>query len=208
VNLSFHPTVGQVALIEPDDPASAGNGSSGAATGVVASGRDGALNLIGVAWPHSTDSSRVVVSIFAPDALYRLRATAHWGDSGQLAIEPIHDVERIQRRRWPRHPLRLGVRVAPDDADGGDVQEVDGWTLDVSMGGLRVRTNGHLLSGADQTVVLTLPDGMPLSARATIVAEHIGDSGDEYRLAFDALDESGAGQLTALVGEPADPGSA
>src|ERR1700704_2389945 len=100
--LSFHPTPGQVALVEP---ALAQTGQHTGVTGVVAVDDDDKFHVIGVTWPEMHEDTEVVVSIFAPEALYRLTGTARWAGSQRLTVDPIHDVERIQRRRWPRHSI-------------------------------------------------------------------------------------------------------
>ena len=138
---SFHPTAGQVALVEPglSEP-----GQAAPVTGVVAVDDDGTLHVIGVTWPEMAQDTEVIVSIFAADALYRLSATARWAGSGRLTIEPVHDVERIQRRRWPRHPLHLDVTLMPLDGPDPMASSVVGQTIDLSVGGLRVSTAGRL----------------------------------------------------------------
>jgi hypothetical protein len=142
----------------------------------------------------------VIVSIFATDALYRLSATARWAGSGRLTIQPIHDVERIQRRRWPRHPLHLDVTLLPLDGPDPRASSVTGHTIDLSVGGLRVATRGLLPHGADPTVVLTMPSGDPLVARTTIVYAETHEGGGEYRLVFNELEDADLNRLTALVG--------
>jgi PilZ domain len=213
----FHPISGQVALIEPQDipvtvSARGGTGSGdgsrgGSMTGVVAVAGDDTLEIIGVSWSELTDladGAEVIVSIFAPEALFRLHAAARWGLSGRLSIHPIHDVERIQRRRWPRHPLRFEVMLTPHDGADIDLASVAGRTLDLGIGGLRVETIDRLPPGADATVNLTLPDGLPLVARTTVVCADFTDDGCEYRLVFDHLEQFDARRLTALVDQGSD----
>jgi hypothetical protein len=202
MTLSFHATAGQVALVEPDrsDPRQATP-----ATGVVAPDGDDLLHVIGVSWPEMLGDTDVVVSIFAPEALYRLHATARWAGSGRLTIDPIRDVERIQRRRWPRHPIHLDVTLTPLDGPDAEPTSLIGRTIDMSVGGIRVETSGHLPPGADPTVILTMPAGPPLVARTTVVYAETNDHGSEYRLVFDELDEIDLNRLTALVGQAVAP---
>jgi hypothetical protein len=204
----FHPTSGQVALIEPQDmPVAIRAGSDGASmTGVVAIATDDTLEIIGVSWSELNelvDGAEVIVSIFAPEALFRLHATARWGVSGRLSITPIHDIERIQRRRWPRHPLRFEVMLTPHDGVN-DLPRIAGRTLDLGVGGLRVETIDRLPAGADATVSLTLPDGLPLVARTTVVCADFSEDGCEYRLVFDQQREVDARRLMALVDQGSD----
>jgi PilZ domain len=196
---SFHPTAGQVALIEPDMGGHVDHDTANRLIGVVAGG-DGVLTIVGVAASQLADAVEVVVSIFTAEGLYRMRATSHWDGAGRLTIDPIHEIEQIQRRRWPRHPLHLDVTLASLDEDAGDVTGFRGETLDLCVGGLRVATTRRLPPGADLTVMLTLPDGIRLVARTTVVNAYVQEDIFEYRLAFDQLDELDASRLTALVG--------
>jgi PilZ domain len=206
--MSFHPSAGQIALIEPEEFGCAGPDRAIPLTGIVDVGTSEVLTLIGVSSPDLADGSEVIVSIFAPEALYRIRAAAHWGPSGRLAIDPIHDLERIERRSWPRHALRINVTLAALDGPDVDLVGVAGRTLDLGVAGLRVETIGCLPAGADVTVMLTLPDGGRLVARTTVVSAEVSDSGCEYRLAFDCLNDVDTGRLMALVGPEAGPGPA
>jgi hypothetical protein len=196
---SFHPTAGQVALIEPEEGGQVDHDAASRMIGVVA-GSDGVVTIVGVAAPQLADAAEVVVSIFTAEGLYRIRATSHWNGAGRLTLDPIHETERIQRRRWPRHPVHLEVTLASLDDDASEVTGVHGETLDLCVGGLRVAAARRLPPGADLTVMLTLPDGVRLVARTTVVSAYIRDDIFEYRLAFDQLDEVDATHLTALVG--------
>ena len=203
MSVSFHPTVSQVALIEPEVLGHADHDAASRLIGVVALS-DGPLTIVGVAASELADGAEVMVSIFTAEGLYRMRATSHWDGAGRLKIDPIHETERIQRRNWPRHPIHLDVTLASLDEDSGDVTGVVGQTLDLSVGGLRVATARRLPPGADLTVMLTLPDGIRLVARTTVVYAYVQGDVFEYRLAFDQLDEIDASRLTALVGSSDD----
>jgi PilZ domain len=185
VMLPFHPIAGQIALIEPvpqtlDVPA-----AGGALTGVVETAGTDSLTIMGLSSRALADNAEVVVSIFAPEALYRIQGLAHWGDSGRLVIDPIHDVKQIQRRRWRRHPVHFNVTLASLDEADDDVGGVAGRTIDLGMGGLRVETIRRLRPGADPTVIFTLPDGSSVVARTTVTSVSVSESGCEYGLAFD-----------------------
>jgi hypothetical protein len=196
---SFHPTAGQVALIEPQEGGHVDHDAANRLIGVVA-GNEGVLTIVGVADSPLVDPAEVMVSIFTAEGLYRIRATSNRSGAGRLTIDPIHEVEQIQRRRWPRHPLHLDVTLASLDDDGPDVTGIRGETLDLCVGGLRVATERRLPPGADLTVMLTLPDGVRLVTRTTVVNAYVRDDIFEYRLAFGQLDEADATRLTALVG--------
>jgi hypothetical protein len=199
VTILFHPTASQVALIEPDMQGHVDHDAASRLMGVVANS-EGPLIIVGLSPSQLADGSEVMVSIFTREGLYRMRATSHWDGDSRLRIDPIHATERVQRRDWPRHPLPLDVVLAPLDGDSGDVTGVAGQTLDLSVGGLRVATDRRLPPGADLTVMLTLPDGIRLVARTTVVYAYVKDDIFEYRLAFDQLDNVDVTRLTALVG--------
>jgi hypothetical protein len=169
-------------------------------TGTVDVGNNPVLTIMELSSVDLADGSEVVVSFFAPEALYRIHAAARWGPSGRLAIDPIHGVERIERRSWPRHALHIDVTLATLDGPDDDMIGVAGRTLDIGMAGLRVQTIRRLPAGADVTAILTLPDGGRLVARTTVVSAHTGEGGFEYRLAFDPLDNVDATRVVALVG--------
>jgi hypothetical protein len=202
VILPFQPTAGQIALVEPvamglDGPA---GDYRHPITGVVQSASTEVLTIMGLSAHDLVDDAAVVVSIFAPDALYRIEALAHWGESGRMLIEPIHEVERIQRRRWPRHAVHVNVTLASLDESDDSIGGVAGRTIDLGMGGLRVETIRRLTPGVDLTVRFTLPDGGHVLARSTVVSANIGDDGCEYGLAFNELEDDDATHLMALVG--------
>jgi hypothetical protein len=199
VTILFHPTASQVALIEPEMQGHVDHDAASRLMGVVANS-EGPLIIVGVSPSQLADGSEVMVSIFTQEGLYRLRATSHWDGDSRLRIDPIHETERVQRRDWPRHPLHLDVVLASLDGDSGDVTGVAGQTLDLSVGGLRVATDRRLPPGADLTVMLTLPDGIRLVARTTVVYAYVKDDIFEYRLAFHQLDDVDVTRLTALVG--------
>ena len=196
----FSPT-GRVALIEPQMRGRAGFARPCPLIGVVDTEREHDwLSIIGVSSPNLADGTEVVVSIFGPDALYRIRAVARWNDSGELAVGPTDHVERIQRRNWPRHPLELDVILARLDGPDAWATGVPGRTLDLGMGGVRVLVSDPLPAAARLNVILTLPGGAPFVTQTTIVSIEINAGGCEYRLAFGPLDELDAIRLTALVG--------
>src|SRR5579871_3146647 len=54
-------------------------------------------------WP-SGETRHVSISVFAPEALFRLSGKAV-ADGREVLAEPGLEVERIQRRRWPRRRM-------------------------------------------------------------------------------------------------------
>jgi hypothetical protein len=198
---TFRATPGQVALIEPQNGGDSRQIHLSPLTGVVDNSDQEVLTLIGVSPSDLADGTDVVVSIFAPEALYRIRATAAWDRSGKLVVDPIQDVERIQRRRWPRHNIDLDVTLVPLDGPDDRRSAVNGRTIDMGMGGLRVRTDRRLPPGADMTVILEFPDGAEMVARTTVVAANVVDGSFQYRLAFNGLEDDDAAHLSVLVGQ-------
>jgi hypothetical protein len=188
---------GRVAVIEPEEFGALGWRYAAPVAGLVGDSDHGHLTIVGLAAPELVDGTEVMVSVFSPDALYRIRAGVRWVGSDRLAVDPIHDIEQIQRRRWPRHELQLDVVLFP--AEGENLAPVPGRTMDIGMGGLRVEMPVPLPASSAVRVRLMLPDGTPLLAAATVVASHAHDGVFEYRLAFDQLDDLDTNNLAALL---------
>lgn len=138
-----------------------------------------------------------VVSVFAPDALYRLTGPAV-RTGRELVTGEDATLERIQRRRWPRRHIDLPVTVCPV-ADGVRLEGVPGRTVDVSIGGCCVETLRPVEGEGDPMLILSLPDGTTVvSGASSITSEDLGD-GWRYRLAFRDLDAHDAGRLADLT---------
>jgi hypothetical protein len=147
----------------------------------------------------ATELDGVTVSVFAPDALYRIsgRATVKGTD---VLLGPDAGVERIQRRKWPRRRLDLPVTVCPV-SDGRRLEGVPGRTVDVGVGGVCVETLRPVEGEGDPMVIVSLPDGTTIvSLTATVGVEDLGD-GWRYRLAFRHLEAHDAGRLAELVAD-------
>lgn len=137
----------------------------------------------------------VLVSVFAPDALYRISGPAEV-DGREVTTAAGALVERVQRRKWPRRRMDLAVTLCPV-SEGVRLEGVPGRTVDVSIGGLCVET----LRPVEGTpmVILSLPDGTTIvSGASTVVSEDLGD-GWRYRLAFDRMDSRDAVRLAELT---------
>jgi PilZ domain len=199
VNDDFCPSDGQSALVE----FSLGTGGPGPAplTGIVVVDSDQEWGIELKSPPTElADGTLVTVSIFAHDGLYRLRGIAHYRWAGYLALRPVYEVDRVQRRLWPRFPIELDVTLAAIEGSDADFTGVTGRTIDISVGGLQVQTVHQLRPGADPTVMLTLPDGARLVARARVVQGGATDGGYRYRLAFDQIDDGDTTRIMALAG--------
>jgi hypothetical protein len=141
----------------------------------------------------------VRVSVFAPDALYRLDGPAT-RTGPDLTVGPDLQVERIQRRRWPRRRMDLPVTLCPLD-DGRRLAGIPGRTVDVGAGGVCVETLRPIEGEGDPMVIINLPDGTSMVAGTrTVSVEDLGD-GWRYRLAFTDLEDHHRHRLAALVEE-------
>ncbi len=163
----FHPTPGQVILLEYEGEHKGGHGGQS---------------------DHHTTTGLVI----------QTRETAHLDDPGRLSLEALRHVEKVQRRSWPRRLMNLAVSLVP--LDEADVIGVAGHTLDLGVGGARVRTVRPLPSGCDPSLAITLPDGTLLLVPTRVVYADVGEGGCDYRLAFCDLDETDAARLAELVG--------
>jgi len=145
----------------------------------------------------SGEARQVTISVFTPDALFRLSGKAT-SVGMTLLCEPGITIERIQRRRWPRRRMDLPVTLCPVE-EGARVSGVPGRTVDVSVGGLCVETLRPVEGEGDPMVILKLPDGTSIvSGASTVAVEEFGD-GWRYRLAFSELDDDDARRLAALT---------
>ncbi len=164
---------GQTALVE-----TGGTEATGSVTSV-----DGSVVITcdQASWP-SGDLGDVLVSVFAPDALYRFTGGAKV-DGVEVTMGPDATVERIQRRKWPRRRLDLAVTLCPV-GDGRRLEGVPGRPVDVGVGGMCVETLRPVDGEGDPMVILSLPDGTTIvSLTSTVGVEELGD-GWRYRLAF------------------------
>jgi hypothetical protein len=181
--------VGSTALVEVDQVEATG-------TVIEADGAYVAVVCDQAAWAGG--SRQVSISIFAGDALYRLTGPAT-AEGTRVSCEPGMDVQRIQRRRWPRRRLALRVTLCPVKGTSR-LEGVPGRTVDVSVGGLCVETIRAVEGDGDPMVILDLPGGARIvAAAATVAADDLGD-GWRYRLAFRDLDSEDAERLAALTG--------
>jgi hypothetical protein len=201
--VAWRPPSGQTALIEPIAE------SHTCLTGVVldeVSTDDVVVVDLGGSPPLAMPECEVTASFFAPEALYRARATCarHDGDDSIVDLT-LHQVERIQRRRTPRAKVRLPVVLSnfddPDPEAGGSVfASVTGESIDVAEGGLRVVTELEFPHGCDPTVTLHLSDTEELVALAAVLEEQDrADGRHEYRLVFIDPDDDHRERLAKLI---------
>jgi hypothetical protein len=169
-------------------------------TGLVTNGHQEqiAIDLGSQAPPVPTEP--IVVSVYAPDALYRLRGTAKRArPDGVIVLEPVHDVERIQRRSAARVPIQIGVVLSfLDDPSPLMIESIVGRTLDIGLGGLRVLTL-RPVPKRDPTVMFTLPTGRSIVGSTLVLSEDTSAEGYEVRLSFQDLDPDDVVALRELV---------
>jgi hypothetical protein len=199
MQVAWKPAPGQVALIEVDGD------DRECLTGVVLDGQGTPVVVDLGSSPHlPSEDCEVVASFFAPDALYRMHATAHTHGDHQAVIDlRIHEIERVQRRSVPRVPLAAPVVLSNFDSPG-DMVSVLGETIDIGLGGCRVRTAKPFPAGCDPTLSLQLPQGDALVVLAAVLQVNIIDGLFEYRLVFLSVDDDDQARLNALVTVAAD----
>ena len=189
--MDFRPGPGQVALVEYP-------GGQATLTGLVTAGQEAIAIDLGAA-RHPVADEPVVVSVYAPDALYRLHATARAArPDGVIVLEPVLDVERIQRRSAARVPIQVGVTLSFLDGPSPMIESIVGRTLDIGLGGLRVQTLRGL-PHRDPTVMFTLPSARSIVGAALVLSEDATAEGYECRLAFQDLDPDDVVALSELV---------
>ena len=192
--MTYRPLPGQVALLE--------HPRTGAAdvTGLVGTAGDDHFEVdLGLSNAVPPEPEEVVVSVCAPDALYRLSAKATPGNSqGIVVLSDIHELERIQRRTAVRVPIRLGVSVACLDDPTLGLRSVTGYTIDIGVGGVQVQTL-RALPDCDPTVMLTLPDGTRVAALTLVLQSEPNDEGFRSRLVFQDLEPDTMTALSSLV---------
>lgn len=192
---AWRPVAGQLALIELTD------GSRDCLTGVVVEGdEDDAVAIdLGASPQPPGDAVEVVASFFAPDALYRVSATASPHDGRARVVDlTVHGIERVQRRTAPRARVMLPATLSNFD-DPGAFVSVIGETVDLGEGGCRVRARKAFPAGCDPTVTLTLPDGSTVVALAAILQSESIAGGVEYRLVFLEIDDVDRDRISGLV---------
>jgi hypothetical protein len=168
-------------------------------TGLVTNGQQEQIAIdLGAQAPPAPEEP-IVVSVYAPDALYRLRGTARRArPDGVIVLEPVHDVERIQRRSAARVPIQVGVVLSFLDDPTPRIESIVGRTLDIGLGGLRVLTL-RPVPKRDPTVMFTLPTGRSIVGATLVLSEDISSEGYEVRLSFQDLDPDDVVALRELV---------
>lgn len=200
---AWKPVPGQVALIEMSA------GGNDCLTGVVVGeDTDQVVVDLGASPRRAEAECEVVASFFAPDALYRMKATLspHEGQAAVIDLR-VHDIERVQRRTAPRAQVRIPVVLSNFDDPSGDepgaFASVVGETLDVGEGGCRALLPKPFPLGCDPTVTLQIPSGDSIVALAAVLqAAATSDGRYEYRLVFLEMEDVDRLKLAELIDEP------
>src|SRR5581483_612454 len=168
-------------------------------TGLVTNGQQEQIAIdLGAQAPPAPEEP-IVVSVYAPAALYRLRGTARRArPEGVIVLEPVHDVERIQRRSAARVPIQVGVVLSFLDDPTPMIESIVGRTLDIGLGGLRVLTL-RPVPKRDPTVMFTLPTGRSIVGATLVLSEDSTAEGYEVRLSFQDLDPGDVVALREMV---------
>jgi hypothetical protein len=154
---------------------------------------------LGAQTPLPAPEEPVIVSVYAPDALYRLRGTARAArPEGVIVLDPVQGVERIQRRSAARVPIQVGVTLSFLDDPSPMIESIVGRTLDIGLGGLRVLTL-RPVPHRDPTVMFTLPTGRSIVGATLVLSEDATAEGYEVRLSFKDLDPDDVVALRELV---------
>jgi hypothetical protein len=191
---------GQVVMVEPVDQLM----SEPCFTGVVLAPTNDRVTIdVGMTAAKLVDGAEVVVSVFSADALYRLHGALRAKATSVVVIDPLHDVERVQRRRSARPPIRVSVTLVSTDESDPDVSRVAGRSLDIGAGGLRVETVRPLPVAAEPIAIVSVPQGAPLMLPTRVISAQVAEEGCEYRLAFTQLRPADAERLAVLIGTPA-----
>jgi hypothetical protein len=169
-------------------------------TGVVLPPTDDRVTIdVGTAAAKLVDGAEVVVSVFSADALYKLHGGVRGKSTSVLLIDPLVDVERVQRRRSARPAIRVSVTLVSTDASDPEVSRVAGRSLDIGAGGLRVETMRPLPDAAEPIAIVSVPQGAPLMLPTRVIAAQVDPEGCEYRLAFTQLRPTDAERLAVLM---------
>jgi hypothetical protein len=186
-------TPGTEALVEVDESATM-------LTGIV---RDpdttGIIVDFGVS-PVPSVPFRAVVSLFTPASLWQagVEVRGNHDPEGTLrTLVPITVPRRVERRGAPRARCTLAAFVAPD-ASSPRARRVCGETIDLSVSGVRVRTDREPC-GDDPLVTLLLPDGREVSAAARIVRTARDEDGVHTSFQFIDLSEETADAIAHVV---------
>jgi hypothetical protein len=184
----WRPNQGQIALLEVVGP----NPSPDALTGIVLKNGDRLLIDLGASPRLPDPVCEVTASFFNPEALYLVTAVATARDDPALIDLRIDDVNAVQRRAATRRKTTLPVSIT------AGAKSLTGETVDVAIGGCRVRVDSPLTP--DVPLMISVGDEDPVTTAARVIDGGEDQGQWEYGLAFDEIDDADATRLTTLPG--------
>jgi len=188
----WRPSPGQVALLEPKE-----RNALQPMTGLVQTGGAQPVIDVGKAAQLTNGGCDVVASFFATDGLYRLEATATAKRASNGLVQlAVHSVDRIQRRSHDRVRRALPIEFT---GTNGAASTVQGETIDLAPGGVRVTTTEPLPANTDQNVSINLPDGQSVIALARILEAIEHAKGFDYRIEFSTIADTDRERLVDLT---------
>lgn len=198
--VQFRPVVGQVALIECDEPTPAGARGTTHAVARTVSGVVTKADPLTIDVPRGSveNGAALRLTLWGAGDRWELEGTAAVRGS-RLTVASLAACRRRDRRRWPRRPVRMGVTVHVWDRSGAELRPHPARSVDVSCGGLCVVSPAPMAPGSEPTVIVPLPGGTQVMGKAEVLERSEEGSGWRYRLAFRDLRPVDVDRLAAFV---------
>lgn len=198
--MGFRAVIGQVAFVECTVPCGAGRVSTHADTrtvsGIVVRTEPLTLDL---ACDEVEDAGAVRVTVCGGGERWEVEGRASVLAEGRVAIEPLVAPHGRDRRRWPRRNVRLGLTLHVWNRAAGELHPHPARSVDISCGGLCVVTPAPMARGSEPMVIVPLPGGTQVMARAEVLDGAEDGNGWRYRLAFRDLRPIDVDRLAAFV---------
>jgi PilZ domain-containing protein len=153
---------------------------------------------IGVPPGSVEDGAALRLTLWGAGDRWEVEGTAAVRGS-RLTVASIASCRRRDRRRWPRRAARLGVTVHVWDRAVAELHPHPARSVDVSCGGLCIVTGAPMATGSEPTVIVPLPGGTQVMAKAEVLEGSEERGGWRYRLAFLDLRPVDVDRLAAFV---------
>lgn len=136
------------------------------------------------------ENSRVGVTVFVNDKVYRARGVAGGnykiGNFNFADIQITSDIERIERRNYFRLSIKKDVRIMKKDTE----EVVEARTLDISAGGTQLTSREDFYIGENILVEIDLNgDYLELDGEVVNVIRDISEPEHRYGIKFEELGE-------------------
>lgn len=136
------------------------------------------------------ENSRVGVTVFVNDKVYRARGVAvgnyKIGNFNFADIQITSDIERIERRNYFRLSIKKDVRIMKKDTE----EVVEARTLDISAGGTQLTSREDFYIGENILVEIDLNgDYLELDGEVVNVIRDISEPEHRYGIKFEELGE-------------------